>query len=85
MPSPISFEAISGLGGSALLVIAVWAFFTGRIRRESEVKDMRAEGEARLGEMRVERDGWKDLATKTAATLAQQTDVMESIIGKPRA
>jgi hypothetical protein len=85
VPSPEVVNAIAGLGSSALFVIALWAFLTGKVRREAEFKDARAEGESRLAELRVDRDEWKGIATKSLATLAQQTDVMESIIGKSRA
>ena len=79
MPSPISFDAISSLGSGALLVIALWAFFTGRIRRESEVKDIRAEGESRITELRTDRDEWKDIANKSLEKVDRQTDVVEKL------
>lgn len=92
VPSPDVVNAIAGLGSSALLVIALWAFATGRVRRESEVKDVRAEGESRLAEMRTDRDGWKDIAGNSLEKVNRQTDVVEKLtamvemlVGKGRA
>jgi hypothetical protein len=79
MPSPISFETIAGLSPVALFVIALWAFFTGRIRREGEVKDVLASGESRLAEMRADRDGWKDIANESLEKVDRQTDVVEKL------
>ena len=92
VPSPEVVNAIAGLGSSALLVIALWAFFTGKVRRESEIKDIRAEGESRFAEMRADRDGWKDIAGKSLEKVDRQTDVVEKLtamvemlVGKGRA
>ena len=84
VPSPEVVNAIAGLGSTSLFVVALFAFVTGKVRRESEVKDIRAEGEARLTEMRGDRDEWKAIANNSLAALARQTDVMEAITGKSR-
>ena len=85
MLSPDVIDTISSLGSSALFVIALWAFVTGRVRRESEFKDARAEGESRLAEIRVDRDEWKGIANNSLAKLDRLTDVVETITGKSRA
>jgi len=78
-------DTISSLGSSALFVIALWAFVTGKVRRESEVKDIRAEGESRVVELRVDRDEWKAIANGALAKLDRLTDVVETLTGKSRA
>lgn len=85
MLSPDVADTIASLGSSALFVIALWAFVTGRVRRESEFKDARAEGESRLAEIRVDRDEWKGIANNSLAKLDRLTDVVETITGKSRA
>ena len=85
MLSPDVADTIASLGSSALFVIALWAFVTGRVRRESEFKDARAEGESRLAEIRVDRDEWKGIANNSIAKLDRLTDVVETITGKSRA
>lgn len=85
VPSPEVVNAIAGLGSSALLVIALWAFLTGKVRRESEFKDARAEGESRLAELRVDRDEWKTIANNSLAKMDRLTDVVETLTGKFRA
>jgi hypothetical protein len=85
MLSPDVVDAISSLGSSALFVIALWAFVTGKVRRESEVKDSRLEGESRLAEIRADRDEWKTIANGALAKLDRLTDVVETISGKSRA
>ena len=84
MPSPDVFDAIANLGSSALFVVAIWAFVTGKVRRESEVKDQRTEGETRLAELRSDRDEWKVIANNSLAKLDRLTDVVETITGKVR-
>jgi hypothetical protein len=85
VPSPDVLNTIAGLGSSTLFVIALWAFVTGRVRRESEFKDARAEGESRLAELRVDRDEWKVIANNSLAKLDRLTDVVETLTGKSRA
>jgi hypothetical protein len=85
VPSPEFVNAIAGLGSSALLVLAIWAFLTGKVRRESEFKDARAEGESRLAELRVDRDEWKTIANNSLAKMDRLTDVVETLTGKFRA
>lgn len=92
VPSPEVVNAIAGLGSTSLLVVALWAFFTGRIRRESEVKDIRSEGESRIAELRTDRDEWKDIANQSLEKVDRQTDVVEKLtamvemlVGKGRA
>jgi hypothetical protein len=82
MPSTDFVDAIANLGPSALFVIALWAFLTGKVRREGEMKDSRAEGETRLAELRVDRDQWKDIANSSLARLDRLTDVVETLTGK---
>ena len=85
MPSTDVFDAIASLGSSALFVIAIWALLTGKVRREGEFKDARAEGESRLAELRVDRDEWKAIANGALAKVDRLTDVVETITGKSRA
>lgn len=85
MLNPDVVDAIANLGSSALFVIALWAFLTGKVRRESEFKDARTEGESRLAEIRVDRDEWKAIANGALAKLDRLTDVVETISGKSRA
>jgi len=85
MLSPDVADTIASLGSSALFVIALWAFVTGRVRREGEFKDARAEGESRLAELRVDRDEWKAIANGALAKVDRLTDVVETITGKSRA
>jgi hypothetical protein len=85
MLSPDVADTIASLGSSALFVIAIWALLTGKVRRESEFKDARGEGESRLAELRVDRDEWKGIANNSLAKLDRLTDVVETITGKSRA
>ena len=85
MLSPDVADTIASLGSSALFVIALWAFVTGRVRREGEFKDARAEGESRLAELRVDRDEWKAIANGALAKVDRLTDVVETFTGKSRA
>jgi hypothetical protein len=83
--SPDVIDAIANLGSSALFVIALWAFVTGKVRRESEFRDARTEGESRLAELRADRDEWKAIANSSLAKMDRLTDVVEAISGKARA
>ena len=85
MPSTDVVDAIASLGSSALFVLALWAFLTGKVRREGEFKDARTEGESRLAELRVDRDEWKGIANNSLAKLDRLTDVVETLTGKSRA
>ena len=84
VPSPDTVNAIASLGSSALFVIAIFAFVSGKVRRESEFKDARAEAESRLAELRGDRDEWKGIANSALTRLDRLTDVVETITGKSR-
>jgi hypothetical protein len=85
MLSPEFVNAIASLSSSALFVIAIVALVTGRVRRESEFKDARAEGEVRLAELRGDRDEWKTIANNSLAKLDRLADVVETLTSKSRA
>ena len=84
MPSTETVNAIASLGSSALFVIALFAFVTGKVRRESEFKDASALAETRLTELRGDRDEWKGIANSSLAKMDRLTDVVETITGKGR-
>jgi hypothetical protein len=85
VPNPDVVDAIASLGSSALFVMAIWALLAGKVRREGEFKDARAEGESRVVELRGDRDEWKAIANGALAKIERLTDVVETLTGKSRA
>lgn len=82
MPDPKVLDAIGGLSATALFVLAIWALYTRRVRTAGEVQEDKAEGDARLAEMRVDRDEWKNVAKSALAKLDRLTDVVETLTGR---
>lgn len=82
MPDPKLLEAIGGLSATALFVLAIFALYTRRVRTSGEVQEDKADADARLAEMRVDRDEWKAVAKSSLAKMDRLTDVVETLTGK---
>lgn len=82
MPDPKLIEAIGGLSATSLFILAIIALYTRRVRTQGEVQEDKAEADARLAEMRVDRDEWKNVAKSSLAKLDRLTDVVETLSGR---
>lgn len=82
MPSPEAIDAIAKLGALGFALIAIGALVSGKVRREGEVKERIADADARLAEMRTDRDEWKSIAKSALGKVDRLTDVVEAFTGK---
>lgn len=75
-------DSIAKLDAAALVIIALWGFLSRKIRTEGEMKDERVAADARLAEMRADRDAWKGIADSMGGKVERLTDVVESLVGR---
>jgi hypothetical protein len=75
-------DQVARLGAGALLVIFIGLLLARKLRTEGEVKENDAKADARLAEMRGDRDAWKNIATSSLAKLDRLTDLVETLTGK---
>ena len=80
MPDPAVLDAVGGLSATALFVLALWAFYTRRVRTAHESEEDKAESDARLAEMRDDRDRWRAIAEAYGIKLDALTDVVEALV-----
>lgn len=81
MIDPALVDTISGLGSLGFAILAVWAFVSRRVRTPGEMADALGMADARLSEMRADRDAWRGIAESFGAKMDRQTDVIESLVG----
>lgn len=77
-----TLEALGRLSAAALLVAAVLGLVFGYVLPRGTVRERDAAANARLDEMRVDRDAWKAIATSALGRLDRLTDVVETLSGK---
>lgn len=82
MIDPGLVQTVSGLGALGFAIIAIWALVSRKVRTEGEVKDLQAAADARLTEMRQDRDAWKGIAESMGGKVERLTDVVESLVGR---
>lgn len=81
MPDAEAFDAVAKLGAGALFAIAVFAFYTRRVRTRGEVEENDAKADARLAEMRADRDAWRKIAEQYGEKLDELTRILTLIVG----
>jgi flagellar biosynthesis/type III secretory pathway M-ring protein FliF/YscJ len=82
MPTPEQIDAVGKIGAFGLVVLALVAMYTRRVRTASEANEDKAEADARLAEMRADRDAWKALATSGNEKIDRLTDAVNLLAGK---
>jgi hypothetical protein len=78
---PTFIDGISKLGALGFAVIAIAALVTRQIHTKGEFMDSRAFDDARLAEMRADRDEWRAIAKSSLNKLDRLTDVLEAFTG----
>jgi len=68
---PSTVDAIAKLSATGLLALGFLLLYLGKLRRESEVVEIRSD-----------RDEWKNIAKSALAKLDRLTDVVEALSGK---
>lgn len=81
-PATLSaIDALTKLGAVGILLAGFGLVLSGKLRTEREAKQRDLDADARLGEMRTDRDEWKGLAKDAIRRLDRLTDVVERITG----
>jgi hypothetical protein len=80
--TPEAISAILDLGASGLLVLGLFGFFSGKVRTERELKEVRGDAADRLLEMRQDRDAWRSVAESFGGKVEALTDAIVALTGK---
>lgn len=80
--SPEAIDAIAKLGALGFALIAIFALYTRRIRTRGEAEEDKAENDARLAEMRSDRDAWRKLAEDYGNRLDRVTELLEKLLSE---
>ena len=78
---PAFVDSIAKLGALGFSIIAIGGFVFRWIYTRGEVKDRDAAADARLAEMRADRDEWRSVAKSSLNKLDRLTDVLEAFTG----
>ena len=80
MPDPAFLKSVIDLGLTGFLLIALWAFATGRVVPRSTLTESKAEDAEDKEEIRKDRDEWKALAQGAVARLDKIADLLETLL-----
>ncbi len=79
---PTLIDGIARLGALGFAIIAIAALVFRKVHPHGELVDAKAEADARLAEMRADRDEWKAIAKSSLSKVDRLTDVVEAFTGK---
>lgn len=77
---PAAIDAWTKLGAFGFALVAIFLLYTRRVRTAGEATEDKAEADARLAEMRADRDRWRSIAEAYGDKLDSLTDVLEKLV-----